>query len=72
MWKRFDDKNFYAVSGICNPISEKMDISYLPNFIETTLLPFKDRIIYDSFISSFRIAIGSGMRTIYEQKKIKF
>jgi hypothetical protein len=35
---------------------------YLPVMTETILLPFRDKIIYDGLLSSFRISFGGGIR----------
>ena len=47
----------------------------LPVMTETVLLPFKDKIIYDGLMSSYRISLGPGMRRLlnenYKETKAK-
>jgi hypothetical protein len=49
----------YGVKGISGSISSTLN-QKIPLFINTVLLPFKGKIIYDSFISSNPIAFGDG------------
>ena len=59
----FDEPvKLYGVCGISNPLSDVVPKEMLPHMIETTLLPFKGKIIYDSLFSSFNISFGSGYR----------
>lgn len=57
-----DPAKLYGVCGITNPLSNIVPVSALPFMIETVLLPFKDKIIYDSLIGTFRLSFGSGYR----------
>jgi len=52
----------YGVIGISNPISEMLSIDMLPMMIKATLIPFKDRIIYDSLFTVSNVQIGPNMR----------
>jgi len=63
-----DEKNpaLYAVKGMTTSISEAMQ-HQLPAMIETVLLPFKDKIIYDSFIGTHSISFGSGMVNVFNE-----
>jgi hypothetical protein len=49
----------YEVIGISSPLSE---VFPYPTMVEATLLPFGDRIIYDSIIHAFPVTFGKGMR----------
>lgn len=60
----------YAVKGISRPFSDAMNLA-LPTQIDTVLLPFKDKIIYDGFIKSFAISFGDGMRKVIQETKEK-
>jgi hypothetical protein len=51
----------YGVCGISNPIEETLRYE-VPCLVETVLLPFKAKIIYDSFIAGFSISFGKGIR----------
>ncbi|MFM7440539.1 MAG: hypothetical protein ACKO2V_18400, partial [Snowella sp.] len=58
-----DEKNkVYGVLGLTEPLNEMIDKSYLPLNIYTTLLPFKDKIIYDGLFKSRNILFGSGIK----------
>lgn len=61
----------YAVSGIFDPLCEMFPNP--PTFVETILLPFKDRIIYDGCCMGYSIYFGSGIRAglkrAYEKAK---
>jgi len=52
----------YGVVGISGPISEMIPSDMLPMLIQTTLIPFKDRIIYDSLFSVQNVHIGPDMK----------
>ncbi|MGI6329375.1 MAG: YecA family protein [Bacilli bacterium] len=68
-----DENQVYEVLGIYNSISEKMPFSKLPMFVEMTLLPFKDKIIYDGLFSVLNMILGDGIKDlsnqIYEKQK---
>ncbi len=51
----------FGVLGLVSPIEEIIG-PYLPVLIKTVLLPFEDRIIYDSLFSSYPIYFGGGYR----------
>ena len=52
----------YGVCGISNPISESVPYS-VPLMVDAVLLPFKDKIIYDSLIAPYNVSFGKGMRS---------
>ncbi|MBN1680487.1 MAG: hypothetical protein JW966_09355 [Anaerolineae bacterium] len=52
----------FGVHGLVSPIEEIIG-PYLPILIKTVLLPFEDRIIYDSLFSSYSIHFGGGYRS---------
>ena len=64
----------FAVSGIFDPLEELFP--HTPVLVETVLLPFKDRIIYDGLIREYSIHFGSGIRNdikdTYEKAKHTF
>jgi len=49
---------------------------YLPIMLETVLLPFKGRIIYDGFMVPYRLTFGRGIRqslnSAYQESKSKY
>lgn len=64
----------FAVSGIFDPLEGMFP--YPPVLVETVLLPFKDRIIYDGLMMGYSIHFGSGIRNgikdTYEKAKHDF
>ena len=60
----------YAVKGLKTSIAEIMH-RQLPVMLETVLLPFKDKIIYDSFFSSHNVNFGNGIQKIFEDEYTK-
>ena len=51
----------YGVLALSQPLEELVG-PYLPVLTETVLLPFKDMIVYDGLMSSYRISFGPGIR----------
>ena len=51
----------YGIHGISDPMNETIPAS-LPFMIETVLLPFEGKIIYDSLISPFQVSFGGGVK----------
>jgi len=50
--------------------------SNLPLMVEAVLLPFKNRIIYDSIIPHYTVSFGGGMRRsfndAYQESKFRY
>src|SRR4029077_11136040 len=51
----------YGVVALFDPF-ESLIGPYLPRMIETTLLPFKGRIVYDGLVTSYNITFGAGIK----------
>jgi hypothetical protein len=51
----------YGVVGLTDSVAETM-ILPLPVYIQTVLLPFEDRIIYDSLLTTYNVSFGPGIR----------
>ena len=51
----------YGVLGLVSPL-EQIVGPYLPILVQVVLLPFEDRIIYDSLMAPYRITFGGGIR----------
>ncbi|NLP14667.1 MAG: hypothetical protein GX383_09405 [Clostridium sp.] len=60
------EDRIYGIKGISNSVSNTMRRG-LPAQIETVLLPFKGKIIYDSFISSMQIGFGEGAKAAFRE-----
>jgi hypothetical protein len=54
----------YGVKGISRSLADAMQRE-LPTSIETVLLPFKDRIIYDGFVSAMPIHYADGAKQMF-------
>ena len=68
------EDRLYGIKGISNSIANVLRRD-LPVQIETVLLPFKDKIIYDSFMSSMPIGFAEGARAAFHEmydKAIKY
>lgn len=57
-----DEAKAYGVIGISNPIDMMFPSYILPIYVEAVLLPFKEKIIYDSLILPYNITLGSGIK----------
>jgi len=54
--------HLYGVLGLIDPLEVVMGGAPLPTMVKATLLPFRDRIIYDGLLSPYRIFFGPGIR----------
>ena len=55
-----DDCRAYGVLGLADPL-EKLVGSSLPKCVETVLLPFQGKIIYDGVLNFVNVAFGGGL-----------
>jgi Domain of unknown function (DUF6398) len=51
----------YGVLALSQPFEDLIG-PYLPVMTQTVLLPFKDKIVYDGLLTSYRISFGPGIR----------
>lgn len=51
----------YGVVALTQPFEDFFG-PYLPVMVETVLLPFKGRIVYDGLMTSYNVSFGSGIR----------
>jgi hypothetical protein len=51
----------YGVLALSQPFEELVG-PYLPVLTETVLLPFKDKVVYDGLLNTYRISFGPGIR----------
>jgi hypothetical protein len=61
-----DSRTAYGVTGLVDPIQEVIRKA-LPAMIETVLLPFRGKIVYDGIVIGFNITFGPGSRRGFEQ-----
>ncbi len=63
--KQGEDR-LYGIKGISNSIANALRRD-LPAQIETVLLPFKGKIIYDSFMGSMPIGFAEGAKAVFRE-----
>ncbi len=51
----------YGVVALTQPLEEIVG-PYLPVMVETVLLPFKNRIVYDGLMTSYNVSFGPGIK----------
>ena len=56
----------YGVLGLISPIEELAGPS-LPVAVEAVLVPFEERIIYDSLLEPYSVSFGSGIRSSLQE-----
>ena len=74
--ERGDESFLYGVHGISTPLSDAYPQEILPKMVETTLMPYKGIIIYDTIFQAYNVRIGPNMRRdlnfrYFETKKNK-
>jgi hypothetical protein len=62
-----EENRLYIVKGMTTSIAEVMS-RRLPVMLETVLLPFNDKIIYDSFMASYSVGFGEGIKNSLEEE----
>ncbi|MFP4187296.1 MAG: SEC-C domain-containing protein, partial [Acholeplasmataceae bacterium] len=62
-----DEKHAYVLTGLVSPLSELISVDRLPKFIDITLIPFKNRIIYPIDFAEIPITLGPGIRKRIEK-----
>lgn len=66
------EENIYYVKGLKETIKNIIPEYRLPIFVETVLLPFKEQIIYDSYIIQYSMSFGKGMKDIFDKQYEEF
>lgn len=59
-----EEPKVYAVLGLASKFDELLP--FLPIMVETVLLPFKGKITYCSFFSSYNVTFGKGVKETFE------
>jgi hypothetical protein len=55
-----EDEQVYMVGGIFSSGEEMIPQADLPTLLRATLIPFRDKIIYDSFVTCINVILGRG------------
>lgn len=61
-----EDSTVYGVMGLASPLSEVTP--FVPCYLKAVLIPFGDRIIYDSLLVPYNVHLGPGIRTDLEHR----
>lgn len=61
-----NEDRLYGIKGISRSLADTMQRE-LPIQFETVLLPFKDKIIYDSYINTMSIHFGEGAKKAFRE-----
>ena len=62
-----DKENVYAVLGLTDGLDTSIDKRDLPLRVQTILLPFKGKIVYDGFFRWYRIFFCGGIKSSLKQ-----
>jgi hypothetical protein len=62
-----DKSEVYGVIGITEDIEDIITPNEIPAFLETVLLPFKNKIIYDGLLSRYSMSFGKGIREMFKE-----
>lgn len=54
------DNSFYAVKSLSDPFTHFFE--YFPVLVKATIVPFKEKIIYDGFFEIYNMSFGSGWK----------
>ncbi len=57
------EPHLYGVLGLVDPIPDVFAGHPLPIYLETVLLPFRGRIVYDGLMKLYRLLFGGGIRS---------
>ncbi len=60
-----DPPRAFGVQGLASGLDEMFP--YLPVLVEAVLLPFEEKLIYDSFLIPYNITFGGGMKSEFNE-----
>ena len=66
--KALTEDNLYMIKGINSNIDEIISYNDLPVNVITTILPFKDYLIYDGIFSKYDFEMGIGMKKMLDKE----
>lgn len=61
------ESKVYGVLGITQDLNEIISPDDLPVYLETVLLPFRDKIIFDGLFSRYKVSFGRSMRDNFKR-----
>jgi hypothetical protein len=61
-------KKIYGIIGLVSPLNEMFPEYILPTFVETVLIPFEGKIIYDGLTNGYNIRFGSGSKRGFNEE----
>ena len=62
------DNKLFEVTGLYEEIENVLKSSDFPMLVQTTLLPFENKVVYHGFLSHMPITMGEGMRDMIEKE----
>ena len=62
------DNKVYGVLGLYDPIEDLLTPIKPPVYVQTALLPFKGRIVYDGNLRFYSISFGGGMKRMLKEQ----
>jgi len=57
-----DTRTFYAVKALRDPFDQMID--RFPKYLKASLVPFKDKIVYDGFLLPYSVVVGTGIKKV--------
>ena len=66
------DPHLYGVLDLHDPLEAVLRGAALPLMVRATLLPFRDRIIYDGILSFYSLSFGPGIRSSMKETYNQF
>jgi hypothetical protein len=66
-----DEDKVYGVLGLYQGFDEFFHKSHLPTCIQTVLLPFRGKIVYDGLMQSYNVFFGSGIKRSLKEDYMK-
>jgi len=61
------ESKVFGVIGLTEEIDEVIGRNHIPAYVETVLLPFKDKIIYDGLLLRYPMSFGRGLREMFRE-----
>jgi len=66
-----ENDTVYGVLGLHQSFDEIIPLSRLPIYVQTVLLPFKGKIIYDGLFQAHNVFFGGGMKSTLKESYMK-
>jgi hypothetical protein len=57
-----EDGRIYGVISLTEPLEAFVPKFFLPQLVQTVLLPFQDKIVHDGFLEPYRLSFGGNIK----------